>query len=420
MARVSHGMVHDFRNYYFDHPDIDEIHRKVPAINASFLNSFTTLCQDPLSENILWLGGPGGLFKFDMSTGEFRWINTPDFDNLGVISDLAIVELQIQDNNLIAGLWNGAYLFNTESEVIQPIGQDRPDMEALSRVTNIRFEDDARVNISFQNGLVIYDVKNHKVNEVRLDNDELSQRFGEAMIDSKRRKWIHSSGELVVIQDFEEKAQGYMLPQNQLATPRRLEVFSDDKLIMLTTAGRSFHLFNLLNNTWETRYFTNQNIDFNHVDWQDIVKVDDNQAYILSSDQLYSLDLSSNYLVPIDLKIDFEEPRLSTLLLDSRRDLWISTINVGLYKLNLDLGQVDNYTDVFNSDYNSALYTWITDLFEDKDGRIWIRLGRSFAVYDPESEIITNFPHSTASEKTFKYIRINKNLYKKVVNLFNL
>ena len=395
----------DFENFFYDHPDIEEIHRKVPVINASLLNSYTTMCQDPESDEILWLGGRAGLIKFDKTNGRFDWINTPDFDNVDQISDLAIIEIDAINNKVVAGLWEGAYVYDKITEEITWIGRYRPEAGELYRVTRVQFEDENTALISFRNGLIVYNMISNKVEEVRIDNPELSQRFGSMMTDSKNRQWIHSSDELAVIQDFKEKAEGYLLPKNHLSSPRVVKLLADDRLAMLTNKSNVFHLFDIETRRWETRYFRNRNIDWSNIEWQDIAIVDEENLFLLSSDRLYQLELNSMTLTSIDLKLEFAEPRLSKLLLDKRDHLWISSINVGLFNLNQATGEIINYTDVFNSEANSALYSWINDLHEDHLGRIWIRLGRSFAVYDPETDQISGFPISLFQESSFKYIR---------------
>ena len=189
--------------------------------------------------------------------------------------------------------------------------------------------------------------------------------------------------------------------------PRRsslVKQVDDQFVISIFDGDLDYYLFDLRLRTWKKHAFASAGLAANR-EWVDWLRLKDGRTILLADDAIFFFDVATGHLTPLDHDIKFTNPRFSRVIADRQNNLWIGSINVGLFKLSLENGQLQHYSTEFNSDLNAALYTWITDLHEDGQGRIWIRLARSYAVYDPDKDSLTTFSLANYANKSFKYIR---------------
>ena len=200
----------DFRNYFFDLPDVEALHELNPKVNLSALNSFTTMCRDDLNANVLWLGGPLGLVRFNSKgDGHFRWMDVPGSTLEHKVSRDAVVELFSLGKQLIVGQIGGVYILDTDSEEISYLNVWHDSDNKLVRPTKMIEQEWGTVYISFRNGLMSIDLQQQKRLDSWLDDPKTSQYYGLQLYDSRGQSWIYSSGQLELNESLKYYARGY-------------------------------------------------------------------------------------------------------------------------------------------------------------------------------------------------------------------
>ena len=393
----------DFENFYFDVPEVDSIQEIDPTINESRLNSHRFIMQDALRDEILWLASPLGLVSFNQESRTFDWPWKDNPQLQGVYPNNSVNVIYPLDERLIVGTLDKAMVYNTRTEEVMYI-QPQTGAKQLRYVTHISPKSDTELWISYLNGLAVYDYAKHEVHGAWLDNRDLNQRFGIRYIDSADRVWINSSGSTVMYDPEKQVTESFPLSNLEYGNSMVLKQF-DDKLLLLTRNGQYYHIFDLETNSWQSYKMNAPGLDWSKIIWQDAVRLNEDTWFFIDTEEVFQLNLSNNRLARFDIDITTASPRLTKAIIDQHNNLWVASIRIGLVKVNLDSRESTHYIDELNSDFSTSLYTWITDLYEDQQGYVWIRLARSYAVYQPEKDEFLIFPHREKAEQTFRYVQ---------------
>ena len=390
-----------FKHYFFDYPHIDRLHNMDHQLNLSDLNSFTVLTQDAIQDQVFWLGGPFGLIKFDAAEASFDWLDSP----LKVMDEKTpespIVELFARGDEIIVGHTAGAYIFNAQNQKITLLNTStiKGDLIRATKIT----EEDGLIHIAFRNGLLQMDGDSKKVLNKWHDDPSLNQIYGVQLRDRNGGTWLYSSGLLQRSQDLNYPVQGYFLPEDHRQTPAIVKPLSDKYLILFTNQTASYFLFDLKSNQWIENPFRWSGRP-SSISWQDFARLDSTHIMLLSRDKLFILNVYNGSIYEKKTDLELVRPRFSTILIDGNKDLWLGSLDHGLFRIHLPSGVSEHFSHVFNSERNSSAYTWITKLHHDKTGNIWIRLGRGFSVHQT-SQSFKNFPIGEYAGHTFRYVR---------------
>ncbi len=386
-----------FTNYFFEYDRIGELHQLDPQINLSIINSITTFVQDAVNDHVFWLGTPFGLIRFNAQTAEFNWIDHPFSQVDEVTPESSIVEIYALEGRVVVGQSQGAYIYDIDTENITILNTGE-----LARVTKIR-QTKAGLQMSFRNGMMTVAMPEMKVIQRWIDHPELQQSHGILLVDSWDRSWIYSSSRLKLDQGFPQFVKGYLLPIGHRKNPSVTKRLTDDQIIQFTDEHKYYYTFSLSQKVWQVNSFFGEDLD-ESVQWQDFVRIDKTTSLLLTREELFYFNHRNGRLTKLELNLDLVRPRFRKLLLDYPK-LWIGSLDHGLFQFDLETHKIEHYSLVFNTVNNSSAYTWINELFEDSKQRIWIRLGRSFAVYNKINQSFSHFPIEEHSNRTFRYIR---------------
>ena len=396
----------DFLTFKFDLPEIDSIQKIKPNINISRLNSITAIEQDELEDDIFWLGTPQGLLRFDYSNNAFKWLFLENKSVGREILSRSVTQIKAINHEIFVGTEGPAYVLDPrDGEISFDFDRDKHPEWPLTYVTHFEVSSDSSVLISYSNGLIEYNTLHDQTDRVFLDEPSENKYYGIRLIDSENRTWVRSSRTMVLYDPDKQIATNYPLDPNACGLPLVFEQVNDSSILLLTSVAQYFHVFNTKAGLWETIEMYNPQINWNDITWKDWAYSDNKYWYLLAEDALYKVRLDDAYVTKVNLDIPFARPSLWKALVDQDHNLWISTIRVGLFKFNLETGKSDHFLEELNSPYSTSLYTWIMDLKEDHKGRIWIRLARSYAVFDKNTEEFTIVPHYEKGEQTFRYVR---------------
>ncbi len=389
-----------FKHFFFDHPQIEELRRQDYQLNLSALNSFTAVVQDAIHDEVLWLGGPFGFLRLDVDKEEFEWIDSPLKDLDQETPETSLVELYSLDKRLLVGHTAGAYVYDTEKKAVEHIDTRTAHGDLLRVIKFTEYDD--MVAISFRNGLAQLDKATLEVKEKWFDQPDLNRIYGIQLVDRAGRSWISSSGEFHLHHGFANTVTAYLLPESHRKSPQVVKILNDDQLLCLTAQSEHFYVFDLKQMEWQVRSFRGTRPQ--STQWRDFIKMDNDHLILLARDNLFKLNFRTGFISPLAHDFNLVRPRFSKLLLDQQNDLWIGSLDHGLFRLNLTTGLSENFSEEFNTVRNSSVYSWITTMLEDQSGKIWIRLGRGYAIYDPDTKVFTTFPLHKYP-RSFRYIR---------------
>ena len=394
----------DFQNFYFEIPKIDSLQIVHPNLNESRVNSFKFIIEDNQNKNLLWLGTPLGLVGFDKRSGSFRWpfMEKPSEDDYLMKSVNFIYPFEDQ---LLVGTWGSAYVFNIGPGTIELI---RPDVEKNSDfeyVTNIYRTTEGKMWISYSKGLVSYDMESGQIEKAWADIPELNQYRGIRLVDSGGRFWIRSSQTTVLYDPLKQITENFVTEKVIFRQPHVFKKWEEGQLVLLTSQPDQYHIFDLATQRWQSFSFITDDIDWEEILWNDILKMDSHHWLLLDKTHLYTLDTRTHRLQILELDTGNELPYFTKGLIDSQGFLWLATQRIGLFRVNLATGEKQHFIDELNSPSSSSLYTWITDLHMDREGHIWVRLARSYAIYDPDTGKFQVFSHHQYPHRTFRYIQ---------------
>ena len=89
------------------------------------------------------------------------------------------------------------------------------------------------------------------------------------------------------------------------------------------------------------------------------------------------------------------KPKVSCIIEDKNKNLWVGTYGSGLYKINLPTQHVTYYESTRNENddwsINRLPNDWISYLLEDREGMIWIGTYKGLAVLNPQTDNFINY-----------------------------
>lgn len=395
----------DFLNFSYEVPELDSLQPYYPRLNESWLNSFKAIAQDQLDPYLLWLGTPLGLVRFDMQRQSFKWLflnsRSPNRDVLMH----SVMDILPIGNKLVVGTAYDLMVYEPQTGAVKTMVATAEDGTKLSYITHLHTDGLGRLMVSYRNGLAVIDLNTWEVVESWLDNQELNRYYGIRLEDSAGRLWVNSSEATRLYDPVKQITNIFLLGKEVRSNPRVFKQIDGETLVMLTAQANRCHFFDLNSLRWRSIEMKGVDKLATSILWRDIVQIDERTCLLLADKEIFHLDLETETLTLFPHQIPDNNPGLTKFLLDQKNRLWVGSRRVGLYRIALTTGEMEHFIDELNSDFSSSLYTWVTDLHEDKAGKVWIRLARSFAIFLPEQEHFEVFSHYQNPNNTFRYIR---------------
>lgn len=395
----------DFQNFSYEIPEIDSLQKKYPRLNESWLNSFKAMAQDALDPNVLWLGTPLGLVKFHQQTHQFEWLFLESQSSLREHLMHSVTRILSFKDKLVVGTAYDLLLLEPQKGTIQSLVAHTDEGEKLSYINHLYQDDTGGLMVAYDNGLARIDMSTWEVAATWLDQPELQRYYGIRLQDSAKRLWVYSSDATRLYDPLKQVTDLYLLEEEARAEPRVFKRVQENAIVMLTTQSNGCHLFDLKTKTWKSIAMKGTAIQGKSISWRDIVPLDEEHFLLLGLHKIYQLNIVTGQLQLFPHQVPANNPGLTKAIIDQDQCLWVASRRVGLFRIDLKTGEIKHFIDELNSAFSSSLYTWITDLHEDQQGKIWIRLARSFAVYDPQQDQFQVFSHYQNPNNTFRYIR---------------
>ncbi|MDW3646951.1 MAG: histidine kinase [Bacteroidia bacterium] len=393
----------DFENFYFEVPEIDSLQNLYPNVNESRINSFKEIKEDTRDPDLLWLSTPQGIVSFRKSSKEFQWQFLKSEDpQANYLMKSSTDFLQIGGKILI-GTHSEGFMFDIEKKTVHPLDLG-PD-NTLNYIVEINEHPDGFLQLTYVQGLVYFDPHKEQLINKWEDIPRQGKYYGIRLIDSQGRIWLNSSRVSAIFDPIKQISEDYNLPAGVQGNPQVFKKIGNGRIAMLFGKNRTCYIFDTNKRSWQRIRMSGSGLDLENVIWNDLISYRNHELLLLSEEKVFRLNLQNGNLKELKVDLDHSYPGFTKALLDKKGRLWLATRRVGLLRQDRPGTKMHHYVNELNSEFSSSLYTWITDLLEDRAGNVWIRLARSYAIYETQKDRFRVFSHYKTPEKTFRYIR---------------
>ncbi len=373
----------------------------------------TTLDFDDLevifedSDNILWVGGAGGVDRLDRTSEKFSRL-----DEYGQVFSI----LESQDGILWAGFWHGLYGYNRDSgEILYSYPSklnDRldPDENLQGFIRAIDEDSQGNLWLGTEYGLYYFDRETNQFTRFAHDPENpaslIHDRVYTVFVDSQERVWAGTQGGLDRLSkergDFIHYAFDPGVTDN-INTDTITSILEDESGSLWVGTDHGLVYLDPIQNQY---YRFLHNPDSHST-------LSDNVVYSLFEDRtgliwigtrngisLYNpranifqinhhpQDLTHFKLTQSDNtpQKPFSEMGIEALLEDQQGNMWLGTRNGGLFWVNSDSGEIRTYqTDPAEQDDLPGNH--ISAIYQDHGGTIWVGTGNGWLEqYDPTTD----------------------------------
>ncbi|MEM6804026.1 MAG: histidine kinase [Bacteroidota bacterium] len=393
----------DFENFYYKEAGIDSLQNLYPNVNESRLNSFVALEDDIDDPDILWLSTPQGMISFRKSSKSFKWQFLVGKGENRYYLKKSSKDFYQFDRKILVGAYSEGFVFDKDKKTVDPI--DLGPNNKLAYVVEINKRPGDVLQITYLNGLANHHIPSNKIMESWTDDPDQDKYYGIRLIDSQGRIWLNSSSFSSLYDPVKQISEDFDIPSQIQSSPSVFKKIGEDRLAMLFSGSDYCFIFDVRRKSWRKIKMKGVGIDLSETSWNDLILYNKDELLLLAEKKVLRLDLYSGNLRKVPINLDHSYPGFTRALRDKSGRLWIATRRVGLLRQDKEGAPMRHFLEELNAEFSSALYTWITDLLEDRAGNIWIRLARSYAIYETKKERFRVFSHHQSPEKTFRYIR---------------
>ncbi|MEP7265451.1 MAG: two-component regulator propeller domain-containing protein, partial [Bacteroidota bacterium] len=349
--------------FIFNHTGVKD------GLSNGIVNSF---CRD--KENFLWIGTYDGLNRYDGTS--FQIYKSNPHDSTTLLNNTVHDVCEDHNGNIWCATGSGISCYDKLEGKFRNylLYDDSSKKVNIYGASTILCDRKGTIWCCSNGGLYEFLVKEKKFKNYRPYQSDITSVSSEA---------IHKNG---IVED--PVRNGIWL-----ATSKGLNYFDTDKKVA----------YNFRNNPEHLPIYTDSIIypvTFDHRG---------NIHYGENNSQLYCIyDFNKGKLTTIDLSPfnrDKSRGALSTIFVDSHNNAWISGWNYKLYYIDDNSGKVNEfYHDDLNLKSVNSNFFW--DVYEDKDGTIWIGGLNGISYYNPEKSVYTIYKPAEKFPSIKKYNNI--------------
>ncbi len=360
----------------------------IPDINIS------SIVQDNV-ENCLWLGTWNyGLIKFDLATKAYKFFAQPK-NNSNSLTPNNTYRLLLDSKGILwVGTWGGGlYKFNRTNENFEKIQLNIPGIFTNDNQIILAIQEDPSGLLWVGTdgaGVFKFDLKQKKINNIGYGNNQnfflKSTHIISVYVDPFNKLWlatkgggIHFSENRQTFTEFDVKTKGmkkYPFSNYQcrafLQVGKYLWAATDNGLMRILNDGKKVGSYDLYlsnkndSNSIGGRKTTSLAIDAKGKIW--IGSQESGLSFIAGFNK-QNQPIFKNYLPGYGIKGALQNERVSCLLIDSKKRMWVGTYKgLHLYKPGSNRFDVFEQTD---DTKKSISNNTILCLAEDKMGNIW-------------------------------------------------
>ena len=362
--------------------------------NVNLHNTVLSMDIDPGDEQVVWLGTLDGLFKFHVGNNEMTHFrcqpsNTLQPEMLNARENI-IKSIQCENDLIYTGTWGGGLcVFDKKTGVWSSYKFQSPFPSSGMRNDVVQIlpksEDEFWV-VAYRQEIGVFDKKNRSFSFHGYPDIKTMHR------DSLNHIWFGTLGKGLYawfpeMETFQKKHLPFQLTKMRVHPQKNTAyagIFGENRLLEI----------DLKTNKYRTYSFSPfYDLEINFI--SDLQFVTHDKLYLLGQTGVYCFDESTHRISKVFSPIEQSETVSKNLsstafLIDKKNNLWYATKFNGLYRFNLNNRELMHY----KPDKDQGHTAWISDLFEDHEGRIWYGSGKGFGFYDYGKQTFSGYPES--------------------------
>jgi streptogramin lyase len=213
------------------------------------------------------------------------------------------------------------------------------------------------------------------------------------LIDDRNRKWGASEYGIHLFDPLSEQFRNYQFPAQDFRfyINSRLMDAGDGRILIVYENAEGAFVFDLKTETFQTLlpstdiYLTDS--IFNAAG---LVQRPGGEIWLLERRKVYRVSFDTGSLIPVDLPIDDLPHFWTSVVQDHNGAFWLGSGISGLVYYHPESGEIRTYKEQLETG-EMPTSAWITYLFLDHYGNLWIRKEWGYAVLLHETDTILNF-----------------------------
>lgn len=370
-----------------------------PKIDASRVNSILHIAPHVENDSLLWLATLSGLVLFNQYTADYEWFyfEIPDGNDQFLSNSLKAI-LPYGKDQLFLASWHGVTLFDISTKSFRKLtisGEPQSLRMSERTVFSLLELPNGQIGISYSLGFAAYDPVKGQFAEVYYNRPKEGEIYGADFIDPQGRIWARSDYGLYIFDPLTNQFEPHYYPakNNNYNYNSRAILESQDKTQLYVAPDRSegLQIFDRKTKKWElVPIAPSLANEYGALDVQDMIRLQDGRIILGGNNELYEFLEKEKRIVRFLPRVDLQAPFIRRMVQDSSGYLWVATRRKGLFKIDPNTGQVDQYDDVFEISNTNTRHRWMETIFLDDQGQLWIRMANNYSLYLPKEDRFVN------------------------------
>ena len=388
--------------------DLNEFERILYSPNEKVLTSQYILEVKQDSTGVYWIATDNGLNSYNMKTGEVKWYSSEDTGAYHITEDyVQDIYIDNKDYLWICTRGGGLNKLNISTGEMQIYNYDIKDKYSLpsNYVKSVIRDAKDRVWVGTDNGLALfYEEENKFVNNTSKVYDSTSLINNNVLNIYQDKGGIIWVGTTKGISSFSQDGifktyKNDPFDNNTLSSDMIFGVYEDDEGLLWV--GTNDKGVNVLDREKDRVYrlidFQSYNKIFSSNSITDINGIG-NEIWISTTEELVKINKKTKEVHKFFQDGNYE---LLNIFIDKDGVAWIGT-NEGLYSIDKQ-NNIRSYEKEFLN--NSIIDRYVSTIFEDSKGTMWIGLGVNGGLlkYDENTGTIKQYKNIAGDESSLSY-----------------
>ncbi|NER16553.1 hybrid sensor histidine kinase/response regulator transcription factor [Spongiivirga citrea] len=350
------------------------------AEGNSKLNSITNISQDPIDNNILWLGTGAGLIRFNSLTNDY---DIYVYQNHIEAAQNHIRNIHASKDEVLIGTWSEGVLFFDKStrEFRQPLKKRFPNYHR--GIKGFHEDTDGTIWVTTVNGLMSYNSETRDITNIVPNNLDKDVLRGVSFVDSRGIIWYANNKGLLKYDPLPSQTKFIELEsRSELSEPVIVNAIikAENNLYVLGHAGLGLYKINLTDHSFKVIRlpYLNGNKKTGY-SLRDMIEMEDGRFLILGSHKMVIFNPKTEEVVLSPLQIDHVYPSLQKVIKDRDNNYWVGARQGGVFCLNFQKNSIVNYREEFDI-YEEGNHRWVNRLYLDSKNKLWLGKGSSSTI----------------------------------------
>ncbi len=376
------------------------------------VNHVDQIAQDLQNDSLLWVGTSSGLLRFNKLSGEFKRYYADLGDKQTNIRANSIYCMYLHpDGKLYLGTW-GKYLmvFDPGKASFQKLTatlETQRFPEGNGVVYEIVKKSERELWVTTNHGLCVFDAGRGVFTSELLNDPDTETVYWVSFQDDNGRLWGRSGSGVRLYDPLNAQIRHFPLDKDMkegFSIQDAIEAPGKDKLYVSIAGGKGLYLLDRATGSWTlipplSGFFNN--LDFRG---RSLLRLQDGRLLVVEESTLFTLSGNGKSLVPFPLQPGGKGVRYYVAMQDRKGRIWIGSVDGGLFRLDLQKGTSTVFKEELLPENEKGTSLVIGDIFEDKQGNIWIDVRDGMSICDSRNDRFINHFYQPGKTTVFKHV----------------